>query len=266
MSKDALLWKITHPDKNQVSYIFGTMHIMYGSNRAQFEELIPFLSHCEVLLLETELGENDGMSMNDLTFENGLTIEEFLSKSQYSRIKKFMAKSFHLNLDQLKHLKPMAIHQIIQQMEFAGSGVFYPEKFLEEKATMLSIPVKGLETTDFQFDLLKGTSISIQIRSLRQMIRNPSGQKKHFKKMIQTIQNQQLARLHRMLKRQSGGIRKTYLYDRNYKMAEQLIHYLKEGPIFCAIGAGHLWGGKGVLRILKKEGWKVSPVSIWKDS
>ncbi|MEZ4948873.1 MAG: TraB/GumN family protein [Saprospiraceae bacterium] len=266
MSKDSLLWKISHPDRIQESYLFGTMHIMYGSNRERFAEIIPYLSKCEILLLETEMGDTGGMTMSDLIFENGLTLEEFLTRPQYKRIKKFLAKSFHLDLDQLKHLKPMAIHQMIQQMEFAGNKVFYPEKFLEENASRLSIPLKGLETSDFQFELLKDTSIAIQIKSLRGMMKNPSEQKKHFRKMIQTYQDQKLARLHQMLKRQSGGIRKTYLYERNFKMGENLSHFLKEGPVFCAIGAGHLWGGKGILRILKKKGFRLSPISIWKES
>ena len=32
---------------------------------------------------------------------------------------------------------------------------------------------------------------------------------------------------------------------------------------FCAVGAGHLGGAQGVIRLLKKEGYEVTPVSVY---
>jgi hypothetical protein len=37
-------------------------------------------------------------------------------------------------------------------------------------------------------------------------------------------------------------------------MADRIAAYASEGPVFFGIGAGHLAGGKGVLRLLKKAG------------
>ena len=46
-------------------------------------------------------------------------------------------------------------------------------------------------------------------------------------------------------------------------MAKRIGLMAKEQSIFAAIGASHLGGQKGVLRLLKKEGFKVRPVQIF---
>jgi uncharacterized protein YbaP (TraB family) len=33
---------------------------------------------------------------------------------------------------------------------------------------------------------------------------------------------------------------------------------------FFAVGAGHLGGSQGVIRLLKKEGYEVTPVSVYR--
>ncbi|MGB0863917.1 MAG: TraB/GumN family protein [Saprospiraceae bacterium] len=37
---------------------------------------------------------------------------------------------------------------------------------------------------------------------------------------------------------------------------------VQEQTLFCAIGAGHLSGKKGVLKLLKDKGYKVKPVKL----
>jgi uncharacterized protein YbaP (TraB family) len=44
-------------------------------------------------------------------------------------------------------------------------------------------------------------------------------------------------------------------------MAERIIKLSADQSLFTAIGAGHLAGKKGVLRLLKKAGLKVVPIN-----
>ncbi|MBK8706210.1 MAG: TraB/GumN family protein [Saprospiraceae bacterium] len=43
-------------------------------------------------------------------------------------------------------------------------------------------------------------------------------------------------------------------------MARTLSGLLRRQTVFCAVGAAHLGGGKGMLSRLKKEGYIVKPV------
>jgi len=39
---------------------------------------------------------------------------------------------------------------------------------------------------------------------------------------------------------------------------------MKDGPVFFAVGAGHLGGANGVIRLLRKEGYELTPVSVYR--
>ena len=53
--------------------------------------------------------------------------------------------------------------------------------------------------------------------------------------------------------------------NRNKTMAKQFSKISKDQTLFCAVGAAHLVGDKGVLALLRKKGYTVEPVVFkWK--
>ena len=60
-------------------------------------------------------------------------------------------------------------------------------------------------------------------------------------------------------------MRKVLLYDRNQTMVHQFMEFAQYNSIFAAVGAGHLAGAKGMLRLLKQKGYQVRPVYYDED-
>jgi uncharacterized protein len=54
--------------------------------------------------------------------------------------------------------------------------------------------------------------------------------------------------------------RKLMIYDRNIIMANRMVGLSEENSCFFAIGAAHLPGQKGVMALLKRQGYKIVPV------
>jgi uncharacterized protein YbaP (TraB family) len=50
------------------------------------------------------------------------------------------------------------------------------------------------------------------------------------------------------------------LYDRNPRMVERMQPQLQAGSAFIAVGALHLYGDKGLLRLLERAGYRVTRV------
>ena len=50
------------------------------------------------------------------------------------------------------------------------------------------------------------------------------------------------------------------IYNRNKAWAEKLPTIMKAAPTFVAVGALHLPGEKGLLKLLKSQGYTVEPV------
>lgn len=55
-------------------------------------------------------------------------------------------------------------------------------------------------------------------------------------------------------------IEKKVIRDRSVVMAYRMLPYLRAGSSFIAIGALHLYGRHGVLRLLEKDGWRVTRI------
>ena len=45
-------------------------------------------------------------------------------------------------------------------------------------------------------------------------------------------------------------------------MAEKIASLANSGSVFCSIGAGHLSGQKGVLRLLRNKGYVLKPIML----
>ena len=50
------------------------------------------------------------------------------------------------------------------------------------------------------------------------------------------------------------------LFDRNTRMVERMQPQLKSGNAFIAVGALHLYGERGVLSLLAREGFRITRV------
>jgi uncharacterized protein YbaP (TraB family) len=52
-----------------------------------------------------------------------------------------------------------------------------------------------------------------------------------------------------------------FLVKRNQNWIPQISKMVQEKPIFIAVGAGHLPGEQGVLKLLQEAGYTVSPIN-----
>jgi hypothetical protein len=66
--------------------------------------------------------------------------------------------------------------------------------------------------------------------------------------------------LYQSAKKDAKGMRKVMIYRRNKLMTQRFEEISKKHSLFCAVGAGHLAGEKGMLRMLRKKGFVVKPV------
>ncbi len=76
--------------------------------------------------------------------------------------------------------------------------------------------------------------------------------------------NQKLTAMEKLLSKSEFGSDKKYeeilLTRRNTNWVTQLKNIMKKESVFVAVGAGHLVGEKGLLSLLKKEGYTVEPL------
>jgi len=87
-------------------------------------------------------------------------------------------------------------------------------------------------------------------------------QKEDFSKMVAEYKKQNLDSLYQQVTSSPDiqGSEKVLLFDRNARWIPQMESAMKESPTFFAVGAGHLAGDKGVINLLRQQGYTVKPV------
>ena len=128
--------------------------------------------------------------------------------------------------------------------------------------------VDGLETAEFQFNLLfNGYSLQRQAQLLMCTLNNIDSEVENLKKLTNAYMKQDLDEMLRLSEERKGnqcdpapGEEDALIYNRNKAWAEKLPAIMKAAPTFVAVGALHLPGKKGLLNLLKKQGYTVEPV------
>jgi len=117
--------------------------------------------------------------------------------------------------------------------------------------------MSGVESFDDQVNILSQIPIEHQVKSFKSTVKNVSAFKHKLKSLNLMYANDQADQLYKSSKKSMGKLRKLMIYDRNKHMVERILELSSEKTTFFAIGAAHFPGGKGILALLKKEGYKI---------
>ena len=128
--------------------------------------------------------------------------------------------------------------------------------------------VDGLETPDFQFNLLyNGISLQRQAQLLMCTLNNIDKEVESLKRLTDAYMKQDLETMLKINEERKGNQcdalpteEDALIYDRNKTWAQKLPAIMKAAPTFVAVGALHLPGNKGLLSLLKKQGYTVEAV------
>ncbi len=140
------------------------------------------------------------------------------------------------------------------------SGV---EQELLKSAAKDKKEIKGFETIAFQASVFDSIPYDSQAKSLLNTIDSISKYKMYFDTMIHVYKTQQLGEIEEMFTNPDFGMQdglELLLDKRNMNWVNQLKTILPKQNIFMAVGAGHLVGKKGLIELLRKEGYTLRPI------
>ncbi|MFN6086500.1 MAG: TraB/GumN family protein, partial [Fluviicola sp.] len=136
------------------------------------------------------------------------------------------------------------------------------EKELEVIARENNIPTSGLESIAFQLSIFKDLPDSLLSDMILQTIRT-SGDYTETLKLYTAYKNQDVELLYELINEdeQLADKEAVLLSNRNEDWIPKIDAKTKEKKCFFAVGAGHLGGEKGVLNLLRKQGYTVEAIT-----
>jgi uncharacterized protein YbaP (TraB family) len=261
MTRNSLLWKITPPEGGSPSYLFGTMHVRDLRAFEWLETAKKYMAGCDTFATEFDFGDTDEVALAAaLTLPEGTALDTLLKPGVWKNLDFYSRKKLGMPAEALRRQHPMAVTTALSATFLADESAHSLDETLWHHARALGKKTTGVETFSDQIETLGKIPFDQHLKSLTWLLKNYGRQKKRLKKMMNWYSAGDIRQLYQAAKKDAKGMRRVLLYDRNTLMVKRFDEIARQGALFCAVGAGHLSGGKGMLRLLKKAGYKVKPV------
>ena len=260
MLDKALLWSLEYPNGN-ISYLFGTMHVK-DELAFRFEEsAILKMESCTHYYAEMDLNEASQLiKPRDYYIPNDQNLVELLGPKKFEKLNKILVKAFNFNLEPWINFYPVIICNKIAEQILNEERSQSLDAFLWTQAIRLNLNLGGVETVQEQIDCMKRLDLNHQIKVLKSVCKNVNKYKNSILGLREMYANGEILKLYKATKKSLSEFKKPLLIDRNINMTESILQKPDEKAFF-AVGAAHLAGYLGILRLLKNKGIKLKAIN-----
>ncbi|MDE5886869.1 MAG: TraB/GumN family protein [Muribaculaceae bacterium] len=269
-----ILYKVEKKGSDKVSYLLGTHHFAPLAVIDSISELPSMLKSVDKLYGELDMAQMtdpavmQGMQMA-LMAPSDSTLDKVLDEAQLAKLNGVWNNltGGAAPLSMMYGVKPSVvatqIAAILTQKVFPElnpmEGI---DKIMQDRAKENGKPVEGLETMDFQINMLYNRPISEQAEGLMKTVDDFDNAEKKSVELANAYLNHDLDSILKMMEEEEDDAETMdrMIYNRNSAWVSRIANEMPQESIFVVVGAAHLPGKKGVIEGLRNAGFKVTPV------
>lgn len=258
--ENSLLWKIEHKDLAKPSYLLGTIHILCKDDFSIPEKVTKAFAKAEHLILEVDMSDTKALMAAQQKMMSGGKLTEELSKEQQTYLDNLLKKELNMSLEMVNTYKLSTVYSLLIQQTFDCPMKKMYEVELTTMAKTNNMKVAGLETLDAQLDFFDK---AYPKDFLWKQIELLSEYKDLTQDMVTFYKNEELEKLFGKVVDERFFNKNTehwMLTVRNTNWAEIMPEMMKKQSNLFAVGAAHLPGENGVINLLRKKGYTITPV------
>ena len=268
-ANNTLLWKISGNGLKNPSYLFGTIHMICAEDALLSDNMKKAIKGVDEVYFEVDMDNLFEMigAIPKMKMIGDTTLKDLLNEQDYKKVKTyFEVNGSMLPFSMLETYKPMLAASTLEQSTMPCDNTTALEQVIMKEAKEYSKKIKGLETMAYQAGVLDSIPYKLQADHLVSYIDKANkgeDDDTELKEMFKAYKSQDLNKLEKMLIETDAGMSgftDILLFHRNQNWVEKLKSLLPEKSLLIAVGAGHLPGEKGVINLLRKEGFKVTPL------
>lgn len=266
-SENSVFWEVSGNGLKSPSVIYGTMHLMTKDNFVLSKKVVKSLKKSEILLMELDATEASSSMLDLITLKDG-SFFDFFSTEEIDSILEWGTVNLHVDSATFRFvfdkLKPFVLLQQAIATAYPDETESY-ELHFEEVAKKNSIKILGLETMEEQISLFDKIEDSILAELVMDAIRSTEKSKAELIELEEVYLKGNIDELYAFGIETDASVtaeNKLFIIDRNVKWIPLIIEQIKLSKTFIAVGAGHLGGQSGVIRLLEAEGYTLTPIKL----
>jgi len=265
--EQGLLWRVEGGGA-AVSHVFGTIHVDEPRVTALPPLAARALDSSRSLTVELSLDPANVLALaNRMVLQDGRDLAGIVGPELFGKTTVITAR-LGLPEQVLRLFKPWAAALMLMMPQQNPENVL--DYVLVRTATERGKPVHELESVSEQVDVFEGMAEADQVALLKHAVADFERMPRTIDRLVKAYLARDLAAMSSISQEGSNDSAETrrlnelfvqrVLDTRNVRMADRMQTRLKEGGAFVAVGALHLYGGRGVLALLERRGWRVTRV------
>lgn len=262
----SLLWKVSGPGLKKSSWLFGTMHSICKDDYFFTPKMKEALAGSEQLVLEVDLSDPAMVNQyqQHLMLPEGKTLRDFFPDEQvYTAFCKQLNDRYGIDATPFVRFKPFMLLSMLSMKQLDCAMPESYEMNLLTEAGNRKLPVLGLESSLSQLQLFDRMPEADIRRMLEESLQeDPQADSTGQEAMVRHYRNQDIEALYKLIVStpEFRQHEKELISGRNVQWMNTLMHTLADKSNFIAVGAGHLGGPQGLIRLMRNAGLKVEPV------
>jgi uncharacterized protein YbaP (TraB family) len=259
-----LLWRVGKAGAVS-GYLFGTIHLGDAAVVNLPGAVTDALDHSRRFVMEVRLDAEEMASGSaSLLYDDPEALRTALGNPLFERAMSLLAR---YGLPEMvgAQLRPWALYLTLSTP--SDTGGIPLDLILAERAKAAGKSVTGLETVSEQAGSLASLPAEDQVGLVQDAVCHYETLQSDIQMTKQRYLDRDLAALAGMVHRYDISEAPRYrhllqqvLWDRNRRMVDRMEPLLAEGGVFVAVGALHLPGPGGLLRLLEERGYAVEAV------
>lgn len=262
-SKNAntLLWRISGNGLKQPSYLFGTMHLTDKRLFNFDDSLYHALEVTDGTAIEVNPDEMMAYTFNKEieNIQKGKLLKEMLNDKDYKKYSAALSKKLNKPASEITE-KDLLLEKNSWTSDYLAKGEMptFVDAYLFYTAKKQAKWVGGIEDITDQAGLLENidkTDIEFMLNKNAKDVTNNM-----MEHMIGLYTSQNVDELYRFTSGEDSVKHDAVITRRNVKMAFRIDSIARTRSMLFAIGAAHLASDEGVINLLRKRGFTVTPV------
>lgn len=260
----ALLWKISGNGLVAPSYLYGTIHVTCDATLDKGVK--PAMDDTRQLVLEVDMDDPTLQSamMGNMMMKDGKKMTDLAGPDDIKIVDDYLRENLGMPLEMMNSVKPVFISMMFLT-KVLDCPIQSVEKELMDITAAQNETVSGLETIAEQMLVMDAAPYEEQMDELVKSAKtNLAEDKKNIAALLALYKSKDIEGMLKAVQTSQNVLGAKYedalLTTRNQNWIPKIDAIAKEKPTFFAVGAAHLAGENGVIKLLRKKGYKVEAV------